>query len=145
MNCLKITNKRFWLLLLAAGVVSLAFGIISVLREPEVTGSSAMLLGMFTGLGAAVTVISILRLIDMAVAPAAKIKQAEINVKDERNVQILRASYTVANTAASLLFAVMAFVFVGLGYRVPGLIAAGALWVQVLVFLISHRVLSKKM
>jgi hypothetical protein len=145
MNCLKITNKRFWLLLLAAGVVSLAFGIISVLREPEVTGSSAMLLGMFTGLGAAFTVISIIRLIYMAVAPAAKIKQAEINVKDERNVQILRASYTVANTAASLLFAVMAFVFVGLGYRVPGLIAAGALWVQVLVFLISHRVLSKKM
>lgn len=145
MFCKAITNKRYWLLVLAVGIVSLAFGVIGILLEPEAEGNGAMLLGMFTGMGGALTVLSIVRLIYLAVAPAARLREQEIKLRDERTVTILRASYTVANTAATLMFAVMAFVFVWLGYRVPAYISVAALWVQLAVFMIAQRVISKKM
>lgn len=145
MYCKTIKNKRYWYLILLAGFVSLAFGLIGVLRDPEMSGDGAMLLGMFTGMGAAFAGVSIVRLLHMRFAPAKKLKQEEINLKDERNIQVIRASYAVSNTAATILFAVMAFVFVWLGYRIPAFIAVGAMWLQIVVFLISHRVLNKKM
>jgi hypothetical protein len=132
-------------MMLAVGLVSLAFGIFGIVGDPEMEGGGAMLLGMFTGFGGVMMLVSIIRLIYLAVASAGKLKAAEICVKDERNVMLQRTSYTVSNAAASLMFAVMAFVFVGMGYRVPAYIAVVALWVQAVVFLIAHRVLSKKL
>lgn len=145
MICKATKNKRHVYLMLFAGAISMAFGIIGVLDDPELTGDGAMLMGMFTGLGAAFAGVSIIRLLHLRFAPAKKLKEEEINKKDERNIQVTRASYAVSNTAATLLFAVMAFVFVWLGYRIPAFISVGAMWVQVLVFLISYRILNKKM
>lgn len=140
-----IKNSAYWLALLLAGAVILAFGVIGTLKELGTSNHIDMLLGMFCGLGGALVVISVIKLLYMRFAPAKKLKQEEIMLKDERNIQILRASYTVANVAATLLFAVMAFLFVWLGYIVPGLISAGALILQVAVFIISYAILSKKM
>ncbi len=138
-------NKTYWYLLILAGVVSFAFGVIGSIRGLAISGNSSMLLGMFTGIGAAFIAVSIFRLIHRRFTPAKKLKEEEINLKDERNVQVLRAAYAVANMAASLLFAVMVVAFVWINYRIPAFIAVGAIWVQVVVFLISCRVLNKKM
>lgn len=145
MYCKTIKNNAYWLALLLVGAVMLVFGVIATLRELGTSDNVEMLLGMFCGLGGALVVISVIMLLYMKFAPAKKLRQEEINLKDERNIQILRASYTVANVAATVLFAVMAFLFVWLGYIVPGLISAGALMIQVAVFMISYAILSKKM
>jgi hypothetical protein len=145
MYCKTIKNKKYWYLLLLAGAVSLAFGILGIAGDSEMEGNGAMLMGMFTGMGAALVGVSAFRLLYMRFAPAERLRKEEISLKDERNIQVTRASYAVSNTAAMVMLAVMAFVFVSLGYRVPAYIAAGAIWVQVVVFLITHRILDKKM
>ena len=145
MLCKMISNKRGWILVMLAGAVSAAFGITGILMEPEAVGNIAMLLGMFTGMGAALFLFSLIRLLYLRFAPASKLKAEEINRKDERNVQVSRAAAMAAYLSAALLCAVMAFVFVWLGYRVPAYIVVGAIWVQVIVFLIAHKVYGSKM
>jgi hypothetical protein len=92
MLCKVIKNKRYWYFLMLAGAVSASFGIIGILTEPDVACNIAMLLGMFTGIGAALLVFGVIRLLYMKFAPAAKLKAEEINMKDERNVQVGRAA-----------------------------------------------------
>ena len=128
-----------------AGAGSLAFGLIGILKDPTLTGNMAMLLGMFTGLGSVFFIVSIIRLLYLRFASAAKLKAEEINNKDERNIQIARAAGMAANLAAILLLAAMAFIFVWMDYRIPGIIAAGAIWVQAAVFLVAERIYEKKM
>ena len=145
MLCKVIKNKMYWYILMLAGAASVAFGITGILREPELSGNIAMLMGMFTGLGCVFFIFSIIRLLYLRFGSAAKLKAEEINKKDERNIQIMRAAGMAANLAAMLLLAVMAFVFVWMDHRIPGIIAAGAIWVQAIVFLIAERVYGKKM
>jgi hypothetical protein len=135
-----------WFVLLLVGAVSLAFGIIGVLSNDEgQTGAIAMLMGMFTGIGGVLAIVSMIRLIYMAVVSPKKLKQQEIDLKDERNVQITKASLAASSVAATLLFAVMSFVFVWLGYVTPALFMVGAMWVQAIVTMIAHAVNSRKM
>ena len=145
MLCKVIKNKRAWYLLMLIGAISMAFGIIGILTEPDAAGNIAMLLGMFSGLGSAMLVISIIRVVYLRFASAAKLKADEINRNDERNVQVIRAAMTVASVAAMLILAVMAFVFVGIGYRIPAFISVGAIWMQGLIFVIAQRIYEKKM
>ncbi len=145
MLCRIIKNKRYWYLLILVGAVSLAFGLIGVLTEPQASGNIAMLLGMFTGLGGTLFVFSIIRLLYLRFAPAAKLKQEEINRNDERNIQVARAASAAANTAVTIMLTIMAFAFVLMGYKVPGYIAVGAIWVQAIVTVIAQRICEKKM
>ena len=145
MLCKVINNKRGWVLVMLAGAVSAAFGITGISMEPDATGNIAMLLGMFTGLGTVLFLFSLIRVLYLHLAPASKLKAEEINRKDERNIQVSRAAAMAAFVAATLLCAVMAFVFVWLGYRVPAYIAVGAIWVQVIVFLIAQKTYESKM
>lgn len=126
------------------GVILTAFGILGALLEFTDSSNIVMLLGMFTGIGAVFTGISIITLCRMRFAPE-KLRKEEINLKDERNIQVTRASYAVSNAAASIMLGAMAFVLVYMDYIVPALIAVGVLCVQMLVFLISYRVFNKKM
>lgn len=48
-----------------------------------------------------------------------------IEQNDERNIAITRAAFTVSAVAAILLFAILAFVFVALGYRIPSYLCIG--------------------
>lgn len=145
MFCKSVKSDRYWFTWLIVGMISLLFGVVGYKSGWSSTGNEDMLLGMFTGLGAAFAATSIYRLLHRKFSSAEKLKQEEIDLKDERNVQILRASYTIASTASSLLFAVMAFVFVWLDYRVPAFISIGALWIQAIVFFVSYTYFSKKM
>ncbi len=144
MLCKAIRNRKYWYVMILVGIVSLAFGLVGILTEPDVPGNVAMLLGMFTGMGAVLFILSVIRLLYLRFAPAAKLKAEEILMKDERNVQVGRAAGAAANIAATLMFAVMAFAFVWMGYRIPAYIAVGAVWVQADVRLSAQRVYDKK-
>lgn len=56
-----------------------------------------------------------------------KLKKEEIELSDERNIQRLRAANSVANASATIIFLIMAFIFVTLNYIVPAFIAIGAM------------------
>jgi hypothetical protein len=145
MLCKSIKSNKFWLTLVGVGIVTFIFGIVGTIRITDATNNLDMLMGMFTGLGSAFTAIGIVKLIHYKRTSDVKLKQEEIELKDERNVQILRVAGSVANAIASALFAIMAFVFVFLDYKIPAFICLGALYVQVLVFFISYKYYSSKM
>lgn len=145
MFCKSIKSSKFWRFFIAIGIISIVFGTVSTLRLPDDVHDLSMLMGMFTGMGTAFIAIGIIRLIHLKVAPPEKLKQEEIELNDERNIQILRIAYTVANVTSTILFAVMAFVFVFLGYRTPALISIGAIYVQLLAFFIAYKYYGKKM
>ncbi len=129
---------------LLIGAILVVFGVLGVLLGITQSFNLVMLLGMITGIGAVFIGGGILTLYRMRFN-AEKLREEEINLKDERHIQITRASYAVSNTAAAVMLGAMAFVLVYLDYIIPALIAVGVLCVQMLVFLISYRVISRKM
>lgn len=144
MYCKTFNKTKFWALIVV-GAISLLFGIVNAINLPDDAHNMNMLMGMFTGVGAAFIVLGIVQLVYLKLAPPEKLKQNKIDQSDERNIQILRLAYTYACIASTILFAVMAFVFVYLGYRIPAFISIGALYVQVLVFFIANIYYKKKM
>jgi len=140
-----IKNNRIWATLVVVGIISFIFGIVGNIGVPDEADNISTLMGMFTGGGSAFIAIGIFKLIHYKRNSDVKLKQEEIELKDERNIQILSYASSVANTTASVLFAIMAFVFVGLDYRIPAFICIGALYVQILTLLISYKYYSSKM
>ena len=145
MFCKSVKSNQYWMTLLVVGTISLVFGVVGYKCGLVLSDNGDMLLGMFSGLGSALIVIGVIRLLHNKFSSAQKLKEEEINLKDERNIQILRAAFTFANGASTILFAVMAFVFIWLGYRIPAFIAVGALWIQVIAFFISYAHYNKIM
>lgn len=145
MFCKSIKSSRIWATLVVVGIISFIFGIVGNIGVPDEADNISMLMGMFTGVGTALIAIGIFKLIHYKRSSAIKLKQEEIELKDERNIQILSAASSVANTTASGSFAIMAFVFVFLDYKTPAFICIGALYVQVIVFFISYKYYSRKM
>ena len=62
-----------------------------------------------------------------------------------RNIAISRAAGLVTFYAAIIIFAVLIFLFMGLGYAVPSYICLGARYVLVGIALIARKVLSARM
>lgn len=145
MYCKSIKSNRFWTTLVAIGFITLIFGVVVYKDLPDSEHNMSMLMGMFSGLGSAFMAIGIVKLIHYRRTPAEKLKQEEIELKDERNIQILRIAYTIANTTATILFGLMAFIFVWLDYRIPAFISIGALYIQIITFFISYKYYNKKM
>ena len=145
MLCRLTQNKKVFIGLILVGAVSCIFGWVAHTTLPEDAHSLNMLMGMFTGAGAAFVAIGAVMLIRLAVISPGKLKLKQIEQSDERNVQITKSACAVAAMAATILFAVMAFVFVGLGYPVPSYIAMGGMYVQLLVLAIARRYYSRKM
>lgn len=145
MLCKTIKSKRFWPILIVIGMVLLVFGIVSSIRFPDDAHNMNMLMGMFTGMGSAFIAIGIVKLIHYKRTPAEKLKQEQIELNDERNIEILRIAYTIANVIATILFIVMAFTFVWLDYRIPAFFSIGAMCVQVLAFSIAYKYFNGKM
>lgn len=145
MLCKYIRDKRIWWAFIFVGAISLVFGIVAHNNLPEDVHHLDMLMGMFSGAGAALVGIGIVQLIRLKLMPAEKLKREEIELKDERNVQLLQISFTISSVAATILLAIMAFLFVGLNYQVPAYICIAAVYLQLIVFLIVHRHYSKKM
>jgi len=104
-----------------------------------------MLMGMFIGFGAALFVVGVIGLIRLRLMPAEKRRQMEIEKNDERNNMIHAFTFQATAIAAMFCMAVMAFLFIGLGYTVPANIVAGAIYVVLFTMIIASRVYRKKM
>ena len=146
MLCKTIVSKKYWYLLLLTGAVSLVVGTVwAITNKGELNGGPAMLIGMFSGLGAVLFIFSAIRLAYMAAVSPVKLKKEEIKFRDERNIQITRLSLSASGVAATLAFAVLACIFFWLGDIIPAFCLLGAMWLQVLVTVIAHRVYNAKM
>lgn len=145
MLCRIIDKSRYWIFLIGVGLVSFLFGILSRRNLTEEMHDLNMLMGMFTGLGAAFVVVGTFRLLHRKLTPPEKLKREHNERYDERSIQILRIAYTFASVASSVLFAGMAFLFVYLGYRVPAMVCLAALYLQVFVFFLAYSYYNRKM
>lgn len=129
MLCKSIKSNKYWGTMAAIGIITLIFGLITYKSISNDAHNIAMLKGMFTGLGGAFTAVGLTRLVQNKLTPKAKLKAKEIELKDERNIQVYRVAYTIANTVATILFATMAFIFVSLNYVTPAFISIGAMYI----------------
>lgn len=145
MFCKSVKSSKYWGALVLAGVLTLIFSIIAYQGIANDAPNVSMLKGMFFGLGTAFTVIGSVKLIQNRKTPAEKLKAQEIALKDERNIQILRIAYSIASTVATILFGIMAFIFVGLNFIIPAFISLGAMYIQLLVFFIAYKYYNRKM
>lgn len=145
MLCNVKSKKFIQYVMLAIGMISLAYGVIGIQTAPEDAHDYSMLLGMFSGFGAGLIAVAIFFLIRSKVVSPEKLKQKEIEQNDERSIAVKRAAFSVSWLVALLLFAVLAFVFVGMGMRLASYLCIGALYIQFISFLIAHRICEKKM
>lgn len=139
MFCKSIKNNKFWKILIVVGIITLIFGIIGYTIPLDDVHNINMLMGMFSGMGGAFTTIGIIKLIRYKRITAEKLKKEEIELNDERNIQVLRAAYTIGNMVATVLFAVIAFIFVWLDYIIPAFISLGAIYIQWLGFFLAYK------
>lgn len=145
MLCNMKSKKLIHYVMLAIGIISLAYGVIGIQSATEDAHDYSMLLGMFSGFGAGILAVAIFFLIRGRVVAPEKLKQKEIEENDERNIAIKRAAFTVSWLVALLCFAVLTFVFVAMGMRIASYLCLGAMYLQFFSFLIAHKVYEKKM
>lgn len=138
-------NKKLLSAMVVFGVVSLVFGILFARSLSDEEHTLMMLAGMFSGAGAGIVAVAIFFWIRSKVLSPEKLKQKEIEKNDERNVQITRAAMTVVACTSNVTFGILAFVLMGMGFMIPSLIMVGCIYVQVAIFLIANRVISRKM
>ena len=137
-------NKKIYIGLIVLGILSIIFGTVFQ-QYVESTPNLKMTAGMIAGVGGAFVAIGVIRLIKFKKSTPEKLKAEEIELKDERNIQILRATYSVVAAASILIFAIMAFVFLLLDYMVPAWIAISGIYVEVIIFSIAYKIISSKM
>lgn len=146
MNCkyMKVNKWLGWMMM-ALGVISLLYGLLTfIIVQPE--GKSAnTLLGMFTGFGFGIILVGIRNLIHQKRTPKEKLEQEEIERNDERNIAISRAAYSVGMFTAIILFAILGFVFMAMGQITPSYMCIGSMYVMILVTRIAQKILEKKM
>lgn len=131
--------------MLALGIVSFAYGLLTFfIIQPEGRAFNT-LLGMFTGFGAGIIAVAVAYTIRSKRMSAEELEQQEIERNDERNIAIYRAASTVGLVVAMAAFLVLAFVLMGMGYRVPSFLCIGGMYVTLLSMFIARKVLQKKM
>jgi hypothetical protein len=143
--CKTLKGTRSLVVLLFLGVVLATFGIVNEISLPDSAHNMSRLMGIFTGLGASFIAVGVVRIIHQARTAPEKLREEEIELKDERNIQILRGSYTVSNAAAALMFAILVIVFSAMGSITESYICLGALLLQQVIFLIANHYFKKKM
>ena len=136
--------KRYWQILFLVGIISLTFGAVSHNHMTGISPNISMLNGMITGAGFAFTAVGAIKLLRNKRIPSEKLKAKEIELKDERNIELMRISLSISSTTASLLFAILAFVFIGMDYIIPGLICIVALYIQLASLFIAHKYYNSK-
>ncbi len=136
--------KRYWQILFLVGIISLIFGAVSHKHMTGISPNISMLNGMITGAGFAFTAVGAIKLLRNKRIPSEKLKAKEIELKDERNIELMRISLSISSTTASLLFAILAFVFIGMDYIIPGLICIVALYIQLASLFIAHKYYNSK-
>lgn len=145
MICGYIYKKWLAIGLTIIGIFSLLF---SILLERSLTAdahSLSMLAGMLTGIGGAFTIVGIIRFIYLSKQSPEKLRLNELQLKDERSIQITRISFTITALIALMLLLGMAFTFLILDYMFPAIISLCCLYVVMLSFFISRRYYNQKM
>ncbi len=145
MLCKKNWSKHVCMAALCLGMVSFLFGLLTFLIVKPDGHSVNTLLGMFTGFGAGIMGVALYMTIRAKVVSKEKLEQEEINHNDERNIAIGNKAGVIGFYTAFALLAFMAFLFMGLDYRVPSYACVIALYVLLAVVVISRKILEKKM
>lgn len=145
MFCKSIKNHRFWKTLIVVGIIKLIFGIVGYTMTLDNVHNINMLMGMFSGMGGAFITIGVIKLIRYKRLTAEKLREEEIELNDERNIQVLRAAYTIGNMIATILFVAIAFIFVWLDYIIPAFISIGAMYIQWLGFFLAYKYFNASM
>ena len=137
-------SNKYYKILVIVGLATMVFGAI-VFKRISVEGLNiSMLKGMFQGAGGMVTAIGLVKLIQNKISPEEKLKMKEIELKDERNIELLKIALSFSSTVATILFGILAFLFIAMDYIIPGFIAIGAMYIQMLVFYLAHKYYDKK-
>lgn len=140
-----VKSNLYWKILLLTGIVTLVFGVI-IYNVVSVEGRNiSMLKGMIVGAGSAFTAIGGIKLYQSKRISPEKLKAKEIELKDERNIEIYRVALSVSSTAGILLFALLAFIFVAMDFIVPALMCIVAMYIQLLTLFIAYKYFNKKM
>lgn len=145
MFCNMADRKAKNLFCIILGSVSTVLGIFLKIRFPEDAHNYQQFAGMLTGFGCGILAVGIVFTIRRLLSTPEKLKEREIEKKDERNIQIMRAAYATAAFGAFILFALMTFIFTLMGEFTACLITIVAMYVDIAVFVISYLILQKKM
>lgn len=138
-------NTAYWRALLLVGILTLGFALVYGQLATAPGHNVSMLKGMLVGLGSAFTAIGGIKLLKDRRISEDRRKAKEIELKDERNIEITRIALSVSSTAATLLFAVLSFVLVAMDYIIPAFMAIGAMYIQLLTQFIAYSYFSRKM
>ncbi len=136
--------KRYWQVLVVVGIVSFVFGLVNHKNMTGISPNMSMLNGMIQGAGLAIAIVGGIKLLQNKRTPSEKLKAKEIELKDERNIELMRISLSISSTTASLLFVILAFVFIAMDYIIPGLICIAALYIQLASLFIAHKYYNNK-
>lgn len=139
------SKKAMLTLCVVVGIVSILFGAVGAYLTPEEQHSTTQLMGMLCGLGFGILFVAAVLTIRSRFVKPEKLEQEKIEAQDERNVALVQMALSVAAYVALMMFAVFAFVFVGLGYSLPGFLCIVGMYVEVAAFVVARAVLSKKM
>lgn len=145
MLCRTYQKKNVYIGLIVLGIISIIAGVLIERQVGSDAGSQSMMAGMITGMGAAFAAVGIIRLIRVVRSSAERLKAVEIEANDERNIQILRASYTVVAVSSMLLLIIAALVLLWLGYMTPAWIVLSILYTEVVIFFVSYKIFSSRM
>lgn len=145
MLCKIERSAKSSVIMLIIGIVLAAFGVLKSITLPETAHIASRSMGMLTGFGSAFAGVNAIRLIRFKISSPEKLKLKQIEVKDERNIQITRIAYTIASLSAAIMFAGLVFLFTFMGSIKESYICLAALLIQSSIFLISYVYYNKKM
>ena len=137
-----IMNLRW--LFVVGGLISIIFSVAVYTQLPADEHDLIMLMGMFTGLGAAfVTIGAYGFILNARMTPEQK-QQAKNELKDERNVMIRGKAFQVSGIVTTAFFTVSAFALVGLGHRSMAYMCIGGMYLQIISLALAQMYYQKK-
>lgn len=137
--------KRYWQILLVVGIASSIFGVMNHKNMTGISPNMSMLSGMIQGAGFAIMAVGAFKLLQGKKISSEKLKAKEIELKDERNIELTRISLSISSSVATFIFAIMSFLFMAMDYIVPALISVVALYIQLLSLFIAYKYYSNRM
>jgi hypothetical protein len=120
-------------------------GIFLQTQFPDDAHNLQQFAGMLTGFGCGVLAVGVVFIIRRRFSTPEKLREREIEQKDERNIQIMRAAYATAALGAFILFALLTFIFTLMGEFTACIITLVAMYIDIAVFVISYLIFQKKM
>lgn len=145
MICNRQWGKHMTAVALVVGGASFLFGLLGFLIIQPDGKTINTFLGMLTGFGAGIIFVAVYKTIRARVVSKEKLEQEKIEKQDERSVAINHAAGLVGCYVGIVLFCVLCFLFMLLGYTVPSYICLAALYVLAGAVAIARRVISGRM